>query len=77
MHMTMHDSLARSLASIEADVVAIRAMGSIENLFDLSNPAPQLRLLPGAGLEIGGHMPPRNHQRVPRRHRKTIPHRNN
>lgn len=37
--------------------------------------APQLGLLPGRGVEIGGHMPPRNHQRVAGRHRKQVPHR--
>ena len=72
--VAVHDGLARGVAGVDADVVAVGAVGPVEELFQVGDAAPQLGLLPGRGVEIGGHMPQRHHQGVPGGHRKPVPH---
>jgi len=74
VHMHMRHGLAGGGPGVEAHVVAI-GLG-IEPLNEqLPHRAHELHhrhLLGGRAVEVGGHHPPRDHEHMPRRHRKRI-----
>jgi hypothetical protein len=74
VNMHMRHGLAGGGPGVEADVVAIglRLEPRVEQAFHLAHELHHRRLFRGRAVKVGGHHPPRDHQRMPGRHRKRI-----
>jgi hypothetical protein len=72
VHVQVHDGLARGLADVDADVVAVGPQLAVELPADLGDRGEQRALLARGGVEPRRDVPARQDQRVPRRHRVAV-----
>jgi hypothetical protein len=68
----MHHRLPRRFARVDAQVVAVGLQRRVELGLHHRHRRPDRLLLLGAGVEPGGHVPPRHHQRVALGYREAV-----